>query len=72
MENKDYSYFYTCGPLPMLKAVADTAETTGQLSLEERMGCGFGACMGCTCKTVNGAKRVCRDGPVFEKEEIEW
>lgn len=72
MENKDYSYFYTCGPLPMLKAVANTAETTGQLSLEERMGCGFGACMGCTCKTVNGAKRVCKDGPVFEREEIEW
>ena len=72
MENKSYSYFYTCGPLPMLKAVANTAETSGQLSLEERMGCGFGACMGCTCKTVNGAKRVCKDGPVFEREEIEW
>ena len=72
MENKSYSYFYTCGPLPMLKAVAAAACTTGQLSLEERMGCGFGACMGCTCKTVNGAKRVCKDGPVFEREEIEW
>ena len=72
MENKNYSYFYTCGPLPMLKAVANTAVTSGQLSLEERMGCGFGACMGCTVKTVNGAKRVCKDGPVFEKEEIEW
>ena len=72
MENISYSYFYTCGPLPMLKAVAAAACTSGQLSLEERMGCGFGACMGCTCKTVNGAKRVCKDGPVFEKEEIEW
>lgn len=72
MKDLDYDYFYTCGPLPMLKAVAAAAETSGQLSLEERMGCGFGACMGCTCKTVNGAKRVCKDGPVFEKEEIEW
>lgn len=72
MEDKGYSYFYTCGPLPMLKAVAAAACTSGQLSLEERMGCGFGACMGCTCKTVNGAKRVCKDGPVFEREEIEW
>lgn len=72
MKDLDYDYFYTCGPLPMLKAVAVAAETSGQLSLEERMGCGFGACMGCTCKTVNGAKRVCKDGPVFEKEEIEW
>ena len=72
LKDLDYDYFYTCGPLPMLKAVANAAETSGQLSLEERMGCGFGACMGCTCKTVNGAKRVCKDGPVFEKEEIEW
>ena len=72
MKNLDYDYFYTCGPSPMFKAIESVAKTSGQFSFEERMGCGFGACMGCTCKTVNGAKRVCKDGPVFEKEEIEW
>ena len=67
-----YSYFYACGPEPMLKAVYRAAKTSGQFSLEERMGCGFGACMGCSIKTVSGPRRVCREGPVFEKEEILW
>ena len=67
-----YTYFYTCGPLPMLKAVFGATSTSGQFSFEERMGCGFGACMGCSCKTNFGNKRVCKDGPVFEKEEILW
>lgn len=67
-----YTYVYTCGPEPMLKAVYNAASTSGQFSFEERMGCGFGACMGCTCKTVTGYKRICRDGPVLEKEEILW
>ena len=67
-----YDYFYTCGPEPMLKAVYRSAATSGQFSFEERMGCGFGACMGCTCKTVTGYKRICKDGPVLEKEEILW
>ena len=69
---QDYSYFYTCGPEPMLKAVYRAAKTSGQFSFEERMGCGFGACMGCSCKTVTGYKRICREGPVLEKEEILW
>jgi dihydroorotate dehydrogenase electron transfer subunit len=68
----DYSYVYTCGPEPMLKAVYAAIETGGQFSFEERMGCGFGACMGCTCKTKYGHKRICADGPVLEKEEIVW
>ena len=72
MNNLDYTYFYTCGPEPMLKAVYDKTTTSGQFSFEERMGCGFGACMGCTCKTKYGNKRICRDGPVLEKEEIIW
>ncbi len=67
----DY-FFYTCGPEPMLKAVYKNAKGNGQFSFEERMGCGFGACMGCSHKTVKGYKRVCKDGPVFEKEEILW
>ena len=65
-----YSYFYTCGPEPMLKAVYRKTKTSGQFSFEERMGCGFGACMGCSCKTITGNKRICREGPVLEKEEI--
>ncbi len=65
-----YTYFYTCGPLPMLRAVKNAAVTSGQLSLEERMGCGFGACMGCTIQTAGGPRRVCKDGPVFLKEEV--
>ena len=67
-----YTYFYTCGPEPMLKAIYDKSETSGQFSFEERMGCGFGACMGCSCKTKYGNKRICRDGPVLTKEEIIW
>ena len=66
----EYSYFYTCGPEPMLKAVYRAAKTSGQFSFEERMGCGFGACMGCSCRTITGYKRICREGPVLEKEEI--
>ena len=72
MEDVDYSYFYTCGPEPMLRAVYEKSLTSGQFSFEERMGCGFGACMGCTCKTKYGNKRICRDGPVLVKEEIIW
>ena len=72
MESLDYSYFYTCGPLPMFKAINRVAKTSGQLSFEERMGCGFGACMGCSCKTITGYKRICKDGPVLEREEILW
>ncbi|MBQ3040322.1 MAG: dihydroorotate dehydrogenase electron transfer subunit [Clostridia bacterium] len=68
----DYTYFYTCGPEPMLKAVYNKSTTSGQFSFEERMGCGFGACMGCSCKTKYGNKRICKDGPVLEKEEIIW
>ena len=69
---RDYDSFFACGPLPMLKAVYKACPTAGQLSLEERMGCGFGACMGCTVQTRNGPKRVCKDGPVFRKEELAW
>ena len=72
MEGVDYSYFYTCGPEPMLKAVYNASTTSGQMSFEERMGCGFGACMGCSCKTLTGYKRICKEGPVMEKEEILW
>ena len=72
MKDADYSYFYTCGPEPMLKAIHKTSTTSGQFSFEERMGCGFGACMGCSCKTVTGYKRICKEGPVLEKEEILW
>ncbi len=68
----DYSYFYTCGPEPMLKAVYKASKTSGQMSFEKRMGCGFGACMGCSCKTITGYKRICKEGPVMEKEEILW
>lgn len=69
---KNYTYFYTCGPEPMLKAIYNTSLTSGQMSFEERMGCGFGACMGCSCKTIAGYKRICKDGPVMLKEEILW
>ena len=68
----EYSYFYTCGPEPMLRAVYRATNTSGQFSFEERMGCGFGACMGCSCQTVTGYKRICKDGPVLKKEEILW
>ena len=69
---EDYTYFYTCGPEPMLKAVYRATNTSGQMSFEERMGCGFGACMGCSCKTLTGYKRICKEGPVMKKEEILW
>lgn len=69
---EEYSYVYTCGPEPMLKAVCKSIRTEGQFSFEERMGCGFGACMGCSCKTLTGYKRICKDGPVLRKEEILW
>ena len=69
---EQYTYFYTCGPEPMLKAVYKATATSGQMSFEERMGCGFGACMGCSCKTLTGYKRICKEGPVMKKEEILW
>lgn len=72
LKDTDYSYFYTCGPMPMFKAIESTAITSGQYSFEERMGCGFGACMGCSCKTKYGNKRICKDGPVLVREEIIW
>ena len=72
MKDIDYTYIYTCGPEPMLKAVYNASVTSGQFSFEERMGCGFGACMGCSCKTKYGNKRICKDGPVLTKEEIIW
>jgi dihydroorotate dehydrogenase electron transfer subunit len=68
----EFDYFYSCGPLPMLKALCDCCEVSGELSFEERMGCGFGACMGCSCKTLAGNKRICKDGPVMKREEIIW
>lgn len=72
MGEVSYTYVYTCGPEPMLKAVYNASKTGGQFSFEERMGCGFGACMGCSCKTKYGNKRICKDGPVLTKEEIIW
>ena len=72
MKDMDYSYIYTCGPEPMLKAVYKASKTSGQFSFERRMGCGFGACMGCSCKTITGYKRICKEGPVMFKEEILW
>ena len=72
LEAMDYTYFYTCGPEPMLKAVYKASTTSGQMSFEKRMGCGFGACMGCSCKTLTGYKRICKEGPVMKKEEILW
>ena len=72
LKNMEYTYFYTCGPEPMLKAVHKASKTSGQMSFEERMGCGFGACMGCSCKTLTGYKRICKEGPVMKKEEILW
>ena len=72
MQGLDYSYFYTCGPEAMFKAVNDCAVTSGQFSFEQRMGCGFGACMGCSCETLYGVKRICKEGPVLRKEEIKW
>ena len=66
------TYYYACGPEPMLKAVYNTLALSGQLSFERRMGCGFGACMGCSCRTITGSKRICKEGPVMRKEEILW
>ncbi len=70
--NLDFDFFYSCGPLPMLKALCDCTTVSGELSFEERMGCGFGACMGCSCKTLTGNKRICKEGPVMKREEIIW
>ena len=67
-----HTFFYACGPLPMLRAVCEKSPAPGEVSLDARMGCGFGACMGCTIQTAQGARRVCKDGPVFEKEELLW
>lgn len=72
LKNLSYSHFCACGPEPMLKALYAASATSGQMSFEERMGCGFGACMGCSCKTLTGSKRICKDGPVMKKEEILW
>ena len=72
LKSLTYTYFYTCGPEPMLKAVYSASNSSGQMSFEKRMGCGFGACMGCSCKTITGYKRICKEGPVMRKEEILW
>ena len=72
MKRLDYSYFYACGPEKMFCAMEKIAASHGEYSFEERMGCGFGACMGCSCKTVAGSKRICKDGPVMKREEIIW
>lgn len=72
MKALDYGYFFTCGPEPMLRAIYDNTTVSGQMSFEARMGCGFGACMGCTCETLYGNKRICKDGPVLVKEEVKW
>ena len=72
MKDVEYTYFYTCGPMPMFRAIENTAVGSGEYSFEERMGCGFGACMGCSCKTKYGNKRICKDGPVLVREEIIW
>ncbi|MDD4688827.1 MAG: dihydroorotate dehydrogenase electron transfer subunit [Eubacteriales bacterium] len=72
MKDIEYTYFYSCGPEPMLRAIYRASVTEGQMSFEERMGCGFGACMGCSCETLTGYKRICKDGPVMLKEEISW
>lgn len=72
MKNLEYDYFFTCGPMPMFNAIEKIAKTSGQFSFEERMGCGFGACVGCSCKTKYGNKKICVDGPVLVREEIIW
>lgn len=72
IKNIQYTFFYTCGPEPMFRAMHKIMKTPGQYSFEERMGCGFGACMGCSCKTLTGNKRICKEGPVMESEEIIW
>ena len=70
LKDLSYSYFYSCGPMPMFRAMEQVVTPSGQYSMEERMGCGFGACMGCSIQTKSGAKRVCKDGPVFLREEV--
>ena len=70
IQNLDYSFFYSCGPMPMFRAMEQVMKTSGQYSFEERMGCGFGACMGCTIQVKSGYARVCKDGPVFDREEV--
>ena len=72
IKNLQYTFFYTCGPEPMFRAMHKMMKTPGQYSFEERMGCGFGACMGCSCRTLTGNKRICKEGPVMESEEIIW
>lgn len=72
MQGIEYTYFYACGPMPMFRAVERVAKTDGEYGMEERMGCGFGACMGCSIETTNGYKRVCKEGPVFKRSEIIW
>ena len=72
IKDLQYTFFYTCGPEPMFRAMHKIMKTPGQYSFEERMGCGFGACMGCSCKTLTGNKRICKEGPVMESEEIIW
>ena len=72
MAKLDYSYFYTCGPEAMFRAICENSKSSGECSFEARMGCGFGACMGCSCETLYGTKRICKDGPVLKKEEIRW
>jgi dihydroorotate dehydrogenase electron transfer subunit len=72
MKELDFTFFYACGPTPMFRAILRATEKPGQLSLEARMGCGFGACMGCSIETADGPKRICRDGPVFDREVLKW
>jgi len=72
LKGRDYSYFYACGPEAMFRAMEQTVTGSGEYSFEEKMGCGFGACMGCTCKTKYGNKRICKDGPVLKREEVIW
>jgi dihydroorotate dehydrogenase electron transfer subunit len=72
LDDLEPSFFYACGPEAMLRAVSERCACDGQLSFDARMGCGFGACMGCTRPTRSGPKRVCKDGPVFDKGEILW
>ncbi|MBQ2059580.1 MAG: dihydroorotate dehydrogenase electron transfer subunit, partial [Firmicutes bacterium] len=71
-EGLDGLYFFSCGPAPMMRALCEASSAPGQCSLETRMGCGYGACMGCSIRLRDRMARVCKDGPVFEKEEIVW
>lgn len=71
-KNIQGDYFHACGPMPMLRALCSSLDIPGEVSIESRMGCGFGACMCCSVETADGAKRICKDGPVFRKEELIW